>query len=522
MRKIFFVIILLTLGFVGVTFFASAKLAETLKGKILLQVEKHGEAWYVNPVNAERYYMGRPADAFELMRSLGVGITNTDLLKIPVAEKNFAGQDSDGDGLSDMIEDSFGTNKYSTDTDQDGHLDKAEVLSGYSPVNKSGAVIVKTAFAKSHLGKIFLQVQQNGEAWYINPIDSKRYFLGRPADAFEIMRGLGLGISNANLDLITVSLQSLALPQEVEPDVQTHILPEEPEQVSSGCAYHNPACGSGYNCVGNVCVKKTTGTVDVLVIVNLDDYNITNEDVSVVLELANDFWLEPKTGIKFNLFDTDFFSFKERDIDSYTEYLNSEYFSSDNAKLNTPDYILVFNKDSFSEIYGGYSVGYQYYWLLNDKGSYCSDFPTLKFNDISVPSTVIDYKHKYAICGYDDDYTTIISNTAINGQCQNQEGTSCVFKNGYQMCSNLQDDFLAQNILYLTAKTIVHEFLHPYGATGNLDHFGTQVCKENMGDNYSSVINKGPMFPFDSVAIEYATMCPNVWKNLIDSKQDCS
>ncbi|HCC50108.1 MAG TPA: hypothetical protein DIU29_04460, partial [Candidatus Jacksonbacteria bacterium] len=51
---------------------SATQLGERLKGKILLQVESHGEAWYVNPANTEKYYMGRPADAFALMRQLGV------------------------------------------------------------------------------------------------------------------------------------------------------------------------------------------------------------------------------------------------------------------------------------------------------------------------------------------------------------------------------------------------------------------------------------------------------------------
>ena len=49
-------------------------------------------------------------------------------------------------------------------------------------------------------GQILLQVETNGEAWYVNPNDSKRYFLSRPTDAFNIMRNLGLGISNDNFD----------------------------------------------------------------------------------------------------------------------------------------------------------------------------------------------------------------------------------------------------------------------------------------------------------------------------------
>ena len=47
-----------------------------LSGRILLQVESHGEAWYVNPINSQRYYLGRPDDAYSVMRNLGLGISN--------------------------------------------------------------------------------------------------------------------------------------------------------------------------------------------------------------------------------------------------------------------------------------------------------------------------------------------------------------------------------------------------------------------------------------------------------------
>jgi len=49
-------------------------------------------------------------------------------------------------------------------------------------------------------GKILLDVERNGEAWYVYPVDNHRYYLGRPNDAFNIMRNLGLGISNENLE----------------------------------------------------------------------------------------------------------------------------------------------------------------------------------------------------------------------------------------------------------------------------------------------------------------------------------
>jgi len=181
---------------------ASNSLSNKLKGKILLQVEDRGQAWYVNPANQKRYYMGRPEEAFDLMRNLGVGISNENLEKIPVADSNLGGNDSDGDGLSDEAEDSVGTNKYKADSDDDGHNDRTEVLNGYNP-NGSGREGIDSSFAKSQAGRIFLQVERNGEAWYVNPDDNKRYFLKRPSDAFNVMRSLGLGITNTNLDQIT-------------------------------------------------------------------------------------------------------------------------------------------------------------------------------------------------------------------------------------------------------------------------------------------------------------------------------
>ena len=61
-------------------------LVNRLKGKILLQVESKGEAWYVSPVDGKRHLLGKPDDALEVMKKLGLGITNRDLAKIRVGE----------------------------------------------------------------------------------------------------------------------------------------------------------------------------------------------------------------------------------------------------------------------------------------------------------------------------------------------------------------------------------------------------------------------------------------------------
>ena len=122
-------------------------LAERLSGRILLQVEDKGQAWYVNPLELKRYYLGRPDDAFALMRELGLGISETDYV----------------------------------------------AFAGVSPRRLSG--------------RILLRVEAKGQAYYVSPLDLRLRYLGRPDDAFALMRELGLGISNSDLGLIpSVSL----------------------------------------------------------------------------------------------------------------------------------------------------------------------------------------------------------------------------------------------------------------------------------------------------------------------------
>ena len=133
---------------VAIFFVVHADQAEAfdVSGRILLDVEKNGEAWYVNPVDQRRYYLGRPDDAMNIMKSLGLGISNS----------NF--------------------NLLASD----------EAL-------------------RSRLGgRILLQVEENGEAHYVSPTDLNSHYLGRPADAFRIMSDLGLGISSFNLSTIPI------------------------------------------------------------------------------------------------------------------------------------------------------------------------------------------------------------------------------------------------------------------------------------------------------------------------------
>ncbi len=60
-----------------------------LSGLILLDVESHGEAYYIYPKDRKKYYLGRPDDALRIMSELGQGISNSGLEKIPIGNMNY-------------------------------------------------------------------------------------------------------------------------------------------------------------------------------------------------------------------------------------------------------------------------------------------------------------------------------------------------------------------------------------------------------------------------------------------------
>ncbi len=146
MKKQYLAILVLLLSITS-AFPASAAYPRHTLGRILIETEKKGEAWYVYPENGLRYFLGRPADAFAVMRGLGLGARN------------------------DLI-------------------------------------ATTNIFPDKLKGRILLDVEQNGEAYYINPADAKKYYLGRPADAFALMRRFGLGIKSA--DIAQIPAGSLA------------------------------------------------------------------------------------------------------------------------------------------------------------------------------------------------------------------------------------------------------------------------------------------------------------------------
>lgn len=135
------------------------ELSDRLQGHILLQVESHGEAWYVKPGERKRYYLRDGAAAYSIMRYHSLGISNADL------EKLLAGDISLRERLN---------------------------------------------------GKILLQVEAHGEAYYVCPRDMTVTYVKDGDVAYQVMRSCGLGITNADLKQIPVAGDSAPTPDDGE------------------------------------------------------------------------------------------------------------------------------------------------------------------------------------------------------------------------------------------------------------------------------------------------------------------
>ena len=202
-----FQILLITLSLALLPAFAHA--ASIHDGKIYLQVQQHGEAWYVYPVDGHRYYLGRPSDAFNIMKNLGLGVAEKDIAQIPIGLLADSGYDNDQDGLTNDIELAIGTDPNNADTDNDEYSDKTEIEKWFNPQGK-GNLKKNTALINKLSGRILIQTEKHGEAWYLNPKDKKRYFLGRPFNAFGVMYNLGVGISNDKLAKIPANYAAVS------------------------------------------------------------------------------------------------------------------------------------------------------------------------------------------------------------------------------------------------------------------------------------------------------------------------
>ena len=145
MKKTLFICLLFlaAMPLYGAKAATTASLKQQLMGRIVIAVESNGEAYYLSPKDLQGHFLGHPDDAFKIMKSQGLGISEKDFKR-------------------------FSANKP----------------------------------PKSLAGMIILRVQSHGEAYYINPLNLEFMYLGSPTTAFRVMKSVSLGISDANLNIL--------------------------------------------------------------------------------------------------------------------------------------------------------------------------------------------------------------------------------------------------------------------------------------------------------------------------------
>lgn len=99
---------------------------------VMLPSNDYEPAWYINPATKEKLVLSQPIDAFRVMKKFGVGIKHSTL-----------------------------------------------------------QIYFKKGFPKNLAGKILLDIEAKGQAYYISPLDMKAHFLGNPNYAILILKENG-------------------------------------------------------------------------------------------------------------------------------------------------------------------------------------------------------------------------------------------------------------------------------------------------------------------------------------------
>ncbi len=172
-------------------------LHDYVHGRIILQMQEHNEAWYVYPGDDRRYSLGNPSEASQIMRTFGLGVRHQ-------------------------------------------------------------LIANTTDYPTALAGQILLDVDDRGKAYYVNPVDLHAYYLGSAAQAFNVLRQSGVGVTDADLYLIPIGdpLQVSGCAYHRPDCPAIYACVNNYCQLKTGCAYNNPSCGGSQECVDNQCVAK--------------------------------------------------------------------------------------------------------------------------------------------------------------------------------------------------------------------------------------------------------------------------
>ncbi|TSC76219.1 MAG: D-alanyl-D-alanine endopeptidase (penicillin-binding protein 7) [Parcubacteria group bacterium Gr01-1014_31] len=154
MRKFF----LLGLFIIPLPLLAAAPpLTQRAAGRVLLQTDQRGQAWYVNPGDGKRYFLQNPGGCWELAPQLALGIRTADLNKLPAAGK------------------------------RGGDRGLARRLSG----------------------RFLLATEQRGRLYFVSPLDSRATPLNDPESCWTAVLRAHLGVKTADLAQVPMNTRQI-------------------------------------------------------------------------------------------------------------------------------------------------------------------------------------------------------------------------------------------------------------------------------------------------------------------------
>lgn len=170
------------------------------------------------------------------------------------------------------------------------------------------------------------------------------------------------------------------------------------------------------------------------------------------------------------------------------------------AVESLPDAILAFSDDQTAFEFGGYSQ------FLTAPATFQNRFlPPSAFGVPRLGLAAVHFEHMYSRCGYDNALNRV-SGLSFGGECRGQNNLQCVDNGRYWQCPDTLTDLYSEPDGYL-ACTIVHELAHPYGLSGNNDHYGTDTCVARTGMSGADRNNR-------RLSQENCGLCPDVYPRI--------
>lgn len=244
-------------------------------------------------------------------------------------------------------------------------------------------------------------------------------------------------------------------------------------------------------CIGPP-MPEVAGYFKVAVIVDTTSDPVSREQAEAVIAFSNEQWID-LTGFGLQLVD-----FVENDSGGSIADLVGNYMERES---NLPNGILVFSvgDDDRAKINRAYAQ------QIPAPEGFRNAFVSPYLGDGYMYVAVLQFNYRYAACGYAGN-DTIQSQLSSNGECPGGDGQVCAEWNEMQVCPIALPVLEGHTPIDMAAEPIIHEFMHSFAKKGQDDHYLSEACQVELGNNWDK-----------DKARYYSDFCPNVYNVFSDS-----